>query len=364
MRLVVGGRGDVELVALQEFVSPRTQQRRCTVEQVGRRDHVVAVRFLRLHAGIERDVERALAAEGLDRRDVLAAERAVLDEQRAGLPASHEREPRRRVGHARTLQRHHRRGEQLERVARRQRDPARDRQQAAALQMPQIVLQGFHRVEVVLRQRMQAGRGRAERIEQRHVDQVVAFLAGSDEAARLGHMHAHDRWQSRIDAARIDAARIVREPPPHQVDDLRVQLHRIDLPGAVIVGLQHVGPGARTQHQHARLAQQVVRQRGGHLTEMRQALAPAVEAGQRAHAFAVDEDAQLRRRLGRCVEAQPRRVAQGSARTLDHADQAERAEALLHDPRLGNAQGLRQLLVRRHRGRDPRLAATGRAVPP
>ena len=59
-------------------------------------------------------------------------------------------------------------------------------------QVPQIVLQGLDRVEVVLRQRIQAGRGRAERIEQRHVDEVVALLAGRDEAARLGHMHAHD----------------------------------------------------------------------------------------------------------------------------------------------------------------------------
>jgi hypothetical protein len=142
-------------------------------------------------------------------------------------------------------------------------------------------------------------------------------------SARLGHVHAHVSRQSRTGVTRIDAARIGRELPPHEVDDLRVQLHRIDLPGTVIEGLQHVGPGTRPQHQHAWLAQQVVRQRGSHLTEMRQTVAPAVEAGQRTQTFAVDEDAQLRRRLCRRVEAQPRRMAQWSLRTLDNADQAQ-----------------------------------------
>ena len=99
------------------------------------------------------------------------------------------------------------------------------------------VLHRFDRVEIVFRQRVQAGRRGAERVEQCHLDQVVALRAGGDEAARFRHIHAH-RWRS--DAARIDAARIVREAPAHQIDDLRIQLYRIDLPGAVIVGLQHV----------------------------------------------------------------------------------------------------------------------------
>ena len=133
MRLVVGGRSDVELVVAQEFVAARTQQCRCAVEQVGVFDHVVPIRFLGLHAGIERHIERALATEGLDRRDVLGLEGTVPDEQRARLPAAHQRDPGCGVGHTGALQGHHCGGKDLERIARRQRDPSRDRQQAARL---------------------------------------------------------------------------------------------------------------------------------------------------------------------------------------------------------------------------------------
>ena len=196
------------------------------------------------------------------------------------------------------------------------------------------------------------------------MDEVVTLLAGRHEAARLGHVHTHDSRRCRIDPSRIDAARIVSELAPHQLDDLRVQLHRIDLPGAVIVRLQHVGPGTRPEHQHARLAQQVIRQRGGRLAEMRQALAAAVEARQRAHAFTIDEDAQLRRQLGRCVEAQAGRMAQRRARTLDHADQAERAEALRHDPRLRECAGSATTPCTATSRALPTMAASGRAGQP
>ena len=58
------------------------------------------------------------------------------------------------------------------------------------MQKPQIVLQGVYRIEVVLRHRIQAARGRPDRIEPRHVNEVKALRARCDEPASRGHMHA------------------------------------------------------------------------------------------------------------------------------------------------------------------------------
>ena len=168
----------------------------------------------------------------------VGVEGAVLHQQRAGLPAAHQRKPRAGIGDARSLQRDDGRGEELERIARRQRDPARDRQQAAGLQMPQVVLQRLDRVEVVLRQRVQAGRRRAEGIEQRDLDQVVA-LRRWRRRSRAPRPRARARCRDRCRPHSRRSARRTRSTTCGLSSTASICAR------AVVVGLQHVGARRR-----------------------------------------------------------------------------------------------------------------------
>ena len=197
-------------------------------------------------------------------------------------------------------------GEELEDVPRRQVDPARDRQHAARLEVPQVFLQRLDRVQVALRERVEPRRRRAERIEQRDLDQVEAVAVRGDEAARLADVDAHAGCAVRRPGE-------LREPPLHQIDDLRIELDRVDAARVVVERLQHVGAGARAEHQHPRPREQMVRQGGGELVEIGERLAPAVVARQARQAVAVGEHRELRRGFHRRGEAQARRVPERDA---------------------------------------------------
>ena len=60
---IVGRRPQVELVSLVELLPIDTQEGLGSGGQVGRLEQVVTVGLLRLDAGVERQVERALTAE-------------------------------------------------------------------------------------------------------------------------------------------------------------------------------------------------------------------------------------------------------------------------------------------------------------
>ena len=74
------------------------------------------------------------------------------------------------------------------------------------------------------------------------MDQVPALAAGLDEAPRFAYVQPHARGLEQ-------AAGETGAVPAHQVRHLRVDLHRVHLPGRVIERAQHVGaaPGAEDQ---------------------------------------------------------------------------------------------------------------------
>jgi len=74
-----------------------------------------------------------------------------------------------------------------------------------------------------------AGCSGGEGIEQRDLDDGIAFLAASDKAARVGCVHA-DAWLC------VEAAGKIGERISDQTDYVRVQLHRVDMARAVIQG--------------------------------------------------------------------------------------------------------------------------------
>ena len=115
----------------------------------------------------------------------LRLEGAVLDEQGRGLPAPDQRQLPAGLGTPSALSAATAVANSLSAVARRQLQPARDGEEAAGLEAAEVILHCLHGVGVVLVQALRAGRRRAEGIEQRHLDQVVALVAGRDEAARL-----------------------------------------------------------------------------------------------------------------------------------------------------------------------------------
>ena len=109
-----------------------------------------------------------------------------------------------------------------------------------------------------------------------------------DEAARLADVHAHARPRCRAGRRSRAKSRCTRSITcgfSSTASTLRAP--RGDR-------LQHVGAGARAQHQHARVREQVIGQRRGEVVEVRERLAPAVVADERARPVAVDEHAELR----------------------------------------------------------------------
>ena len=106
----------------------------------------------------------------------------------------------------------------------------------------------------------------------------------------------------------VGSASKLREPALHQIDHLRIELDGINRAGSMINCLQHIATGSRAKDEHARAFQQVIRQRGSEVIQVRERLAPPVVARECIESLAVGEYSQLRWRLDRCIEAQPRRV--------------------------------------------------------
>ncbi|MCY1219736.1 hypothetical protein D9M72_317220 [compost metagenome] len=158
VRPVVSGGPHVEFVAGQEAVAFGAEQGLRGVEEVGLVQHVVAIRLGGLDAGIVFDVEGAGVAEAGEGGKVRCTEFPVLDHQRGRLPATDQRQPPGWLGHASAFHGGHGGGEQFGYVARRQRDPARDRKQAAGPKMAQVALEGLHGIEIAFGERVQSGR--------------------------------------------------------------------------------------------------------------------------------------------------------------------------------------------------------------
>ncbi len=152
---------------------------------------------------------------------------------------------------------------------------------------------------------------------------------------------------------------------PNQPDELRIELDRVDGCGAVIQREQHVGPAAGTEDQDRGPLQQVIGQRSGRVVEITERLGPAVEGGDDAEPIAIGEDAELRRRLERVVEAEPGRMAERDGRAADDGEEAERARLFAQHFGPGDEQRLAQPLVlgepqfsprRRHHGKRGKRA--------
>ena len=272
---------------------------------------------------------------------------AVLDQERRGLPAADQGELAGRLGDAPALQGLQRRQEQLRAVARRQLQPAGDREIAAGREVIEISPERLDRVDEALAETDRAGGRGGEGVEQRNLDQIVAVRARGDEAARLADVHPDV-------GPLVQMAREIGVAAADQIDQLRVQLDRVDRARLVVQREQHVRAAARSEHQDARPVEQVVRQRGGGEIQIGERPEVAVERGDRAQPLAVGEHADLLGRLDQIVQAQPRRVAERDLRTAHRAEQTERARALDLDLGAGHAQRLAQALVRRELQGGPR----------
>src|SRR5215472_14942548 len=91
----------------------------------------------------------------------------------------------------------------------------------------------FNGVGVVLVQALGASRGCAKRIEERHLDQIVAIVGALDEAPGLSDMEPDL-------GTTVDAAGKVGVLVKDEVEDLRIELHGVDLPGTVIERQEHL----------------------------------------------------------------------------------------------------------------------------
>jgi hypothetical protein len=147
-----------------------------------------------------------------------------------------------------SLERGDRGGDHLHHVARRQVDPAGERDESAVFcEVPQIALHRLYRVEIALGERVQSRCGRAERVEQRDLHDLVAPGVGGDEVARLADVHG--------DAARAEGLAGIRgEFGLDELDDPRIELDGVDRRGVEEYRLQHVGTGAGAEHEDARAA--------------------------------------------------------------------------------------------------------------
>ncbi len=100
-------------------------------------------------------------------------------------------------------------------------DPARDRQDPLVVQMVEVVIERFDRVERVLGERVGAGGGCRPGVDERRLDHVVAVRRPPHEAPAVVDRDSHARV--RVDAAR-EAAKAVAH---HVVGDDRVDLDAV-----------------------------------------------------------------------------------------------------------------------------------------
>src|ERR1043166_381010 len=148
VRLVVRRRNDVELVAIEERLSFGAEQRCRAVVEITLWQYVVAVGFGSFDAGVVRYVEGAGAAEILQRRNVRRRERTVLHDERRGLPAADQRQLQLRSRDAAFFQRRDRGGNTLEDIPGWQIYPARDREQAAGVEMAHVFVESLDGVKI------------------------------------------------------------------------------------------------------------------------------------------------------------------------------------------------------------------------
>src|ERR1043165_8904636 len=112
-------------------------------------------------------------------------------------------------------------GEQPQAVARRQLEPACDREIAARPQAVEILLERLDRVDVALAEAVRARGRRRKGVEQRDLDHIVAVAPAGDKASRLRDMHLHARV--RVEIACERGKTLGNEPY-----ELRVKLDRVD----------------------------------------------------------------------------------------------------------------------------------------
>lgn len=123
--------------------------------------------------------------------------------------------------------------------------PAREGQHALRAQVPDVLAHRLQRIESVLGEREGPGRSGGPGVDQRELDQVVALSRGAHEAAPVGHVRAHPR------VVVEPTAPLPKASPHHVLYDDRVDLHGVDVSGAVQQRREHVPPAARPDHERA-----------------------------------------------------------------------------------------------------------------
>ena len=283
-------------------------------------------------------VERIVVRERSQPCDCTRVERSVSDDQRRGLPTANHDEPGCGIGDASLFERGPRGPKQLQRVARRQLEPAGDGEHAIRGKAIEEGSKRFDRIEQRFVERVHARRRRAEGIDQRDLNEVPLFGRTRGEAACVRHMHADILALPR-------GTRRVRQHVAHDGEHVRVQLYRIDRACAVVQRPQHFGPAAGAQHQHPRRTiEHVVRERGGLGLQIAQV---GVGTGDRGGGATVGEEPDLRRRADGRHQAETRRMAERHGRALHRSEPAERAVALRHDSGVGCCEREAQPLVGR-----------------
>jgi hypothetical protein len=191
IRPVIRGRLDIKLVARNEAGCISAGECCRGFEEVRPGKHIKPVGLGGQHARVPGEIKGACRAEVTQVRDFRRSKPSVLDQQGAGLPATYQHQLCTRCAIAACLQGLYRRGEQFQRVARRQLDPAADAQVAAGCDACEIVLQGLDRVEVVLVQGMQSGTGCTVGVQHAQLYQVIALPALPDETAGIARLYLH-----------------------------------------------------------------------------------------------------------------------------------------------------------------------------
>jgi hypothetical protein len=187
VRAVIRRRADVEGVIPVELFSPLREEgrRRLVVNRFIQNGEAVGI-----HPPDSRQVahvQAALAREVPDGAYPALREGGARENDRPGVPGSHEGEVKAGFGDPRPFGRFDHRPEQLDGVAGWGLEPARDREHTLRAELAKIELDRLRRVQVALGQGVHARRGRAERVEKRELDQVQRAIRPSlQEPAALG----------------------------------------------------------------------------------------------------------------------------------------------------------------------------------